>query len=312
MPPNVESGVVEAAWLYYNDGLTQSQIARELKLSRATVVGYLKRARKLGYVRTVLADDVFTTSRLSRELREAFGLQASLVVSERNAGAGTVERVMRAAASWLPGLLEPGDRLGVSWCKTTYAVASAYDGGPMDRLTVVQLLGALATTEGFTSETCSTLLAGRLGAPHRALHCPAVISDPCLAKRLRAEPTIAAQLSDIASCNKALFSVGTMNAGSLVVASGLATLDELDAYRAAGAVGTVCARFVDAEGAHVPGPLDDRIMGIELDWLAKLETSLLVAVGTDKAAQMRAAIVGGLVTHLATSRTTAEALLDLA
>ncbi|MEL6235415.1 MAG: sugar-binding domain-containing protein [Pseudomonadota bacterium] len=312
MPPNVDSGVVEAAWLYYNDGLTQSQIARELRLSRATVVGYLKRARKLGYVRTVLADDVFTTSRLSRELRAAFGLRASLVVTERNAGADTFERVMQAAASWLPGLLEPGDRLGVSWCQTTHAVASAYDGGEMDGLTVVQLLGALTTTEGVISETCSSLLAGRLGARHRALHCPAVISDPCLAHRLRNEPTIAAQLADIAACNKAIFSVGTMNPDGLVVGSGLASRAELDAYRAAGAVGTVCARFVDARGAHVPGPLDDRIMGIELDWLAKLETSLLVAVGTEKAPQMRAAILGGLVTHLATSRTTAEALLHLA
>ena len=40
-----EDIVVETAWLYYHDGLNQSEIANRLLVSRATVVNYLQEAR---------------------------------------------------------------------------------------------------------------------------------------------------------------------------------------------------------------------------------------------------------------------------
>ncbi len=38
------------AWLYYADQMTQSEIAKTLKVSRATIVNYLQEARERGIV----------------------------------------------------------------------------------------------------------------------------------------------------------------------------------------------------------------------------------------------------------------------
>jgi len=46
-----ESIVIEAAWLYYHDGLNQAEIAKRLEVSRATVVNYLHEVREKGYKR---------------------------------------------------------------------------------------------------------------------------------------------------------------------------------------------------------------------------------------------------------------------
>jgi deoxyribonucleoside regulator len=49
-----ENIVIEAAWLYYHDGLNQSEIAARLQVSRATVVNCLQEARERGYIRNSL------------------------------------------------------------------------------------------------------------------------------------------------------------------------------------------------------------------------------------------------------------------
>ncbi len=41
-----DDAILEAAWCYYHDGQTQSEIAARLGVSRASVVNYLAEARR--------------------------------------------------------------------------------------------------------------------------------------------------------------------------------------------------------------------------------------------------------------------------
>jgi len=305
-----ESIVIEAAWLYYHDGMNQTEIASHLGVSRATVVNYLQEAKERGFIRISLAPKAFTTHRLAEEMRERFGLAAVYVVPD---GTGTEEdallRVARGAAEWLPSLLEPGDKLGVSWGRTVYEMAEAMPQVQTDRITVSQLVGSMATPYGFTAEICSAHLAQRLGAKLINLHAPAVLSDPDLAARLRAEPIIRDQIDALSHCNKAIFAAGSCDHSSHIVSSGLASHSDLDWYIKRGATGVLCGRFIDAAGRFIPGELDDRMIGVELDKLQGLDMGLLVSVGADKVAPMLAAIAGGYVTHVVTSVETAMGML---
>ena len=177
-------------------------------------------------------------------------------------------------------------------------------------VSVSQLVGSMATPYGFTAEICSAHMAMKLGARLVNLHAPAVLSDPDLARRLRAEPIIAAQLDALSHCNKAIFAAGSVNHESHVVRAGVASHEELDWYVAQGATGVLCGRFVDSAGRPVPGALDDRMIGVTLDKLQGLDMGLLVSAGADKVRPMLAAIAGGYVTHVVTSAATARAMLD--
>lgn len=180
---------------------------------------------------------------------------------------------------------------------------------PIDNLTVLQLVGSMATPYGFTAEACSTRLAQRLGARCMNLHAPAILSRAALAQDLRQEPIIKAQLDLLETVNKLLFSVGTATADSHIVLSGLATPEDLDWYVARGAVGVICGRFIDNDGKQLPGPMEERMIGISLNRLVGLEMGILVTPGLDKVVATRAAIRGGYVTHLVTGTSVAEALL---
>lgn len=306
-----ENIVIEAAWMYYHEGLNQTEIAKKIGVSRATIVNYLQEAKERGFIRISLAPKAFTTHRLAQELREKFGLEAAYVLPD---GTGSDEdvfmRVARGAAEWLPSLLQHGDRLGVAWGRTVFEVAEALEPAETTDITVSQLVGSMATPYGFTAEICSAHLAQRLGAKCINLHAPAVLSDPDLAARLRAEPIIRDQIDALSHCNKAIFAAGSCNHESHVVGSGVATHADLDWYVSQGATGVLCGRFIDAQGRSIPGALDDRMIGVELDKLLGLDMGLLVSVGTDKVQPMLAAIAGGYVTHIVTNYGTASDLLN--
>jgi DNA-binding transcriptional regulator LsrR (DeoR family) len=306
-----ESIVIEAAWLYYHDGLNQTEIATRLGVSRATVVNYLQEAKERGFIRISLADAAFTTHRLARDLREKFALTATYVVPD---GTGTPEetllRVARGGAEWLPSLLEPGDRLGVSWGRTVYEVAEALEQTRTENVTVSQLVGSMATPYGFTAEICSAHMAQRLGAKCINLHAPAVLSDPDLAERLRNEPIIRKQIDALSHCNKAIFAAGSITHESHIVGSGLASHADLDHYVENGAAGVLCGRFITATGKPVKGDMDDRMIGVDLENLLGLDMGILVSEGADKVQPMLAAIAGGYVTHVITNAATAKAMID--
>lgn len=303
--------VIEAAWMYYHEDLNQNDIAERLGVSRATVVNYLQEARQRGLVRIRLADEAFLGHRLAQALRERFGLSAAYVVPEGGGGAAeSLQRVARGASNWLPALIEPGDTLGIAWGRTIWAVAEAVEPSPPRDLRVVQLVGSMASPDGFTAEICSAHLAQRLGGQVVNLHAPAILTDADLAARLRAEPIIRAQLDTLGRCNKAMFAAASCTPESHIVSSGIASLEDLSWYVAHGARGVICGRFVDREGRHVPGPLDDRIIGVSLDRLVGLDVGLLVSTGAEKVDAMLAVMRGGYVTHLVTGARTAGLLLE--
>jgi len=302
--------VVEAAWLYYQDGLNQHEIAKRLDVSRATVVNYLQHAREHGFVEVRLAPEVFSGHAAALKLKKTFGLTAAYVVPDGATPTETSARVTRGAADWLPNLLTPGDRLGIAWGKTIYDVSEQLEPRAMQDLTILQLVGSMTTPYGFSSDICSSNMARKLSARCINLHVPAVLSDPAIADLLQRETLIARQLEEVRHCTVTAFSVGSCTPESHVVSSGVATTAELADYVSKGAVGVLCGRFIDRDGQPVPGALDGRMMGVALDALQHPPTGLLVCPSSERVPASAAALKGGYATHIVTHLASAEALLE--
>ena len=307
---NGDNVIIEAAWLYYNDGLNQSDIATKLNVSRATVVNYLQEARERNFVTITMAPEVFAGHRLSLELEGKFGLAKALVIPDGTGDQASVSnRVARGASRLLPSLLGPGDRLGVAWGKTIHDVAEYLEPAVIADLTVLQLVGSMTTPYGFSADVCSSYVARRLSARCINLHVPAILSDQAVAAQLRKEMLIANQLDEISNFNKTIFAVGPCLPNSHVVSSGVANVEELQWYIDHGAKGVLCGRFIDKDGNGIEGPLDKRMMGVSLDRMRKPEIGILVSAGHDRVNAAVAAMRGDYVTHLVTHQSSAEAML---
>lgn len=286
-----------------------------MRISRASVVNYLNEARARDWVRVHLDSDVFQGHRLAAELCAVYGLTEALVVPDdpvdRDGAAASVARVTRAAADWLPRLLEPGDILGVSWGATVYQMAQQVPHTPVQDLTVVQLLGSRPAAPGFEAEACTSMLAHRLDGQCINLHVPLVLSNESLRDALCDEPVVHDQLAALATCNKTVLACGTCDGDAHVVRSGILSADSIAAYRDKGAAGVICGRLIDAEGHPVYADVEKRMIGVSLDQMREKEMALLVAAGPGRARPAQAAIKGGFVTHLATSTRVAKDLLEI-
>lgn len=298
--------VLRAAWASIMEDRSQAEIAALMGVSRASVGNLLARARAEGLVRVSLDPAVLARSALARRIAARFGLEAVYLVPE---GGDPMDRVTRAAASWVDDLLGGEGTLGVAWGETIHRLAGHLPRRAWPGLTVVQLVGSMASPFGFTAEICTALIAERLGAVCVNLHAPAVLSDPALVAALLREPILRRQVAALERCDAALFAVGLATAESHVVQSGVATPEELARYAERGATAVIAGRFIDAEGRALAGPLDGRLVGLPLDGLRRIPRRLVVSAGVGRAGALRAALLGGFATHLVTDAASGEALV---
>lgn len=304
-----DNNVAEVAWLYYVKGLTQSEIAKTLNLSRPTIMAYLRLSKERQIVCVKIAGEHFRINSLADRLRSRFGVSDAMVVPDHGLGGEALtHQVCEAAAQFLPDFVQAGDVLGVSWGQTVSFVSEHLPWWPVKDLTVRQLIGSMANPLLPTSESCSTEIARRLSALCINLNAPAVCTTGELAARMRAEPIIAEQIAKLAECNKAIYSLSPCTKDTHVVQFKIATEADISDYVSKGAVGIIAGRFIDRDGQPVLGDLDDRLIGADHATLRAMD-GLLVVSGTEKLAPVQAALRGGYVSHVVLDVPLAEALL---
>ncbi|MEM6387783.1 MAG: sugar-binding domain-containing protein [Pseudomonadota bacterium] len=311
---NKEAMLSNVALLYYGEGLTQGEIAKRMKVSRATIVNMLRESRELGIVDIRIDGRHLSGSSMARDLRDKFGLEdvyVSQAESDQNLNrAVTLAQLGRVASSALLDIVSAGDRVGVAWGETIMAVADSMPKLPIENVEVCQLIGSMISERVPASENCTIQIASKLSAQCFTLHAPALISSAELAGRLRSEPTINSQLARLGSLDMSVFSIGNVSSETHLVAAGMASVSELTEARKAGAVGVVCCRYIDAEGREIELPPSDRVIAARIEDLRAARKSLLIVCGADRCDAALAAIKGGLTTHLCVDAALGSALIN--
>lgn len=108
--------IVKISQLYYEQDMTQAQIARELGIYRTTISRLLKRGREQGIVTIAINYDYNENLWLEQQLKQKFGLKEAVVVSCDSEQEDEQLNMMGVhGAQLLERLLEPGDIIGFSW-----------------------------------------------------------------------------------------------------------------------------------------------------------------------------------------------------
>ncbi len=313
-----DSVLANAALLYYKEGLTQNEIALRLGVSRPTVINYLRLAREQNIVDIRINGASFAVSSLSKELRDKYGL-VDVYVAEfgpdrrsPTANLSTLrnQHVARVGAMALHEILQPGDVVGVAWGETIHFLAEEVPRRKIADLTVCQMIGSMTSPLISTAESCAIRISSRLSADCYTLHAPAILTTPELAEALRNEPVIRTQLEKFNSFDRTIFSVGNCDADTHIVQTSITSKSEFDWYTAQGAVGVLCGRFIDDDGNHIIGQMDDRMIGITLSEVKSKGSGVLVAGGPAKLNAIRATLKGGYVSHLVVDDDTARGLMS--
>jgi len=303
--------LIAVARMYYEQDLSEQEIADRLNVARSSVSGMLKLCREQGIVEIRVNDDTSHASRLASALRERFGLADAVVVPASADPAQAKSHVGMAAARRLRPLLHDGVRIGISWGTTLYELVRHVEPLALRDAEVLQLHGGLGSgdpaIDGFG---LAQKLAEKLAGGYRIVQAPLVVRDVALKEMLVREPGVAQVLADAATVRLALFGIGSnLPAVSSLVRAGFLRAEDSEALLSAGAVGTVCGLHIGADGAVLACDVNDRLVGIDRAAIGRIPVRLGAAAGGEKTAAVLAALRGGFLTMLVVDEPIAVSLV---
>ena len=303
-----EDPLLWAAWLYYEEGMTQGDIAAQMGVSRASVNAYLADARARGIVSIEIDPDRFRALSIAQSLQDHFNLSDCLVIPSEGSGRPLVDRLGAAGAQLLARTAQSGDTIAVTWGRTVLSMADSVRDGGLQDLRIVQATGGTTAKIPWTPEACATALADALGARCITISAPAIVSSPDMRALLLREPVIAEQMQVLAEANRIILGISSLRPESTIHSSGF--FDAVDAQDYANAaVGSVAGRLISTTGEVVDGPLERRTIGIDLNSVVNIPCRIGVAGGMDKVQAILAALRGKLVNVMVTDADTARAIL---
>lgn len=300
---------VWVSWLYYQEGMTQNDIAQTMGISRATVISYLNEARERGIVNIAIEPGRLASLTIAQSLKRHFNLRDCLVVPDGADDRALGDRLGSAGALALRKFLKSGDTLAVTGGRTVMAVGDRLKIAGLQDVTVVQAIGGAIARNPASPSQCASTVASAVNATCVSLSAPALASSAEARAIMVAEPLIAEQLAILSRANKALFGVASLRPNASLYSEGVFEAADLQGYIDGDAVGVLAARFVDAWGQPVAGALDDRVIGLSLDELLGVDLRICVAGGFDKVPAILAALRRGYANVLVTDAATARGVL---
>lgn len=304
--------ILRVAHLYYEDGLTQQQVADELGVSRPQVSRLLTRARAEGIVRVTIADPFATFEEVETRLVETFGLhQAMVTIGEGLSGESLRRRIGLAAAEYLRRVLNDGLQVGIGWGRTLHAVVEALSVEPRAAIQVCPLIGSMGQVPAsFQVNDLARGLAEAFGGTWQALYAPAFVGEPQARDALLCHPDMKMVMETWDSLDMAMLGIGyfaSQRQSSMFFAE---YMDEtlLRVLEERKAVGDLCGRFFNIQGEQCI--LESGVIGISLKRLRALDHVVGVAGGKEKVAAILGALRGGYLNVLITDTVTAQAVLE--
>ncbi len=306
--------LVEVAWLYYEQELTQAEIGRRINVSRSTVSRLLQEARTSGIVTITINYSIARDADLEDRLRTAFSLQHVRVLRSLGRPKEVVRRGMgQLAARLLEQYVTDECVVGVSYGLSIADTIAQVNPAHHFNVTVIPIIGALGSNNPLIEGIdLARELAMKFGARYRYLHAPLLVEDPRTRDLLVQEPSVRDVLAEGAKADCVIIGIGALEPdSSSLIWTGYLNENELEGLRNKGAVGHMCAQFFDDRGQVLDIDLNQRAISIGLSALHDVKTVIAVAGTREKASAILGALRGGYVDVLVTDDQAAAGILEL-
>lgn len=303
--------MVKVCDLYYNQNISQQQIAKTLGISRPTVSRLLSSAREQGIVRISISNlDEIKYWELERQLEKLYHLRNVVIVDSQPTEGELKDALGKAAGQYLGEIIKDGNIVGVSMGSTLHHVFSHISNPSAKNVTVVPLIGGMGQLR---MELHSNSLAGTLshiyGGKFIPLHAPARVSNAMIRDELMKEESLVAAMSLTNRLDVAIVGIGYPNENSAIKATGYFKENEIESLKNRNVAGDICMQFFDINGDTSRYLNDNNVVGIDIHKLQKVPYSVGIAGGIEKFPAVKGAIQGGYINSLITDAKCALALV---
>ena len=297
--------LVEISRLYYEDGLTQAEIAKKLKISRPAVSNLLSEARMRGIVKIEIKSPLEGNENLLKPLLQQFNLDGGLIVQTGSDDANLKHRVLISQATqYVEKRIQESTNIGLGWGSETGSILDEMKRRPQNNLadgTVCPVIGSAPNDiKWFQTNELARIFSNKTG--YSPFYLPAPAFPMSIKNKQLFEQTdeyrAVSSLWD--KLDLVLLGIGTYPS----VPDQATAARFGDKLRKEGAVGMIATYYYDRNGCFIESE-NDIVIRIPLETLQKARVVLVIGNGLEKVNTIIGALKTGLVTHLITDEETA-------
>lgn len=308
---NKNQTALEICHLYYEDGLSQNEIAKKLNISRPTISRLLAYAKENGMVQIKIIDPKQDLSLLQIQLKKKYQLKDVLIAENFVDDSQIInDKLGKLTASYLNKIVKDNDIIGISWGHTLTAVANHLIPNEHSNIKVVQLKGSMSESD--LSDYANEINQKFAQAFHtNTINLPLpTFLDNAITKDIVIKDKFIHQIYETGiQSNIAIYTTGTVQDHTKLFSLGYLSNQEITELRHS-AVGDIVSRFIDQDGNIINPALNNRTTGIDLEHLRQKDYSILVAGAKKKLISIHGALSGHYANVLITDKQTAMDLLD--
>lgn len=316
MPPKRDQQIlIDAARLYYLDGLDQGEVGKRLGISRSTVSRVLASARDEGIVQIRIngVDQVKRDADLESRLTETYGINEAIVADTINS-TSDMTAVAQLGSQYFTEHAPQASRVGFSWGFTNGRLIEAIP--RMDfagEVSFVPLVGGMPTLDtGRSGNSYMQIIASKCHTTTHRFDAPAVVESQATWKAMMSESSVRRAIATAAASDLAFVGIGSfgMHTSQKVLEAMKLDEEELAQVRRARPVGDMCSWFFDIEGTPLGPPTSQRIIGLGPEELRQIPCVVGMAAGVEKCRGVVGALRTGVLDAIIVDDHLARAVLN--
>ena len=295
--------IYKIASLYFEDNLTQQQIAQKMGISRIKVSRMLQQARSNGVVEISLNKPQQNYTEEEKSIASKWNLnEVILSAPEYGSNEDLLKQLGVSASEYAIRILDGNETVSLAWGNTLSSFVQNLPKLDFPEIKIVQMIGGLGSPEAEVhSSDLVRRLSDKTGGVGRILSAPGVVSSSAVKKGLLEDPHIRETLSLAASADIAFVGIGTGAPDSILMSQGEILPEEtLVDIRNKGGVGDISLRFFNSNGSLINHPVNKRIIGISESEIRSIPRVIAIAGGRGKYEAIKGALKSGLLDVLIT------------
>lgn len=302
--------LAEVARLYYEQNMTQEDIAKRLFISRSGISRLIKQAREQGVVEITIHYPYDRVRTLEYEFFNRFHIDEIRIVDTGDRPSpADFTAVAKLAASYINSLLSDESILGLTWGKSIMgAVHELRPSRYLPKMHVTQMTGSIESTDPITDgPDLVRHVAEKYGCRYHYLMVPFSVENEIVRDSLVKRPSVIETMT-IAE-NATILCTGIVSNkhwGKYMKPEELAQLET------AGAIGYAAGYYFDPQGRIIDLPqFYNRIICASRSIFTKVNYRIAVIADAVKALAVLGALRGGLINSLVTSSKVAAKIIEL-
>lgn len=295
-----EEMMLKAALYYYEEEITQSEIARLLKISRPTVAALLQEAKDKGIVKITIQHSQLRTIKLQERLIKKYQLRNVKIASATKEEAHSLKTAAgKLCVELIEPLLPSIQRLGIGWGTTLFEYVQQANYLHLEALKIVPLIGGngLASVR-FHSNHLAFVLSQKYHCEVSYFYAPAITDTQAIKDTLIETNLIKEVMEEGRQVDVAVLGVGDPIHSSTYEKLDYISEEDTALMIKEGIIGDIGGTFFRTNGEPLEEGIAQRMLGIDLADIKEIERVVVVATGKEKAISIQTLLELGCITDL--------------